>query len=94
MSILEAMALGKPVVATRVGGVPELVLDRQTGLLVPPLSPPALADALGRLLRDEALRRRMGGAGRARVAERFDQRQQVRHLEAVYEECFTHTERS
>jgi glycosyltransferase involved in cell wall biosynthesis len=72
MSILEAMAAGLPVVASAVGGVPELVEDGVTGVLVPPGDPAALAAALDRLLADPDLRRRMGAAGRARVRARFD----------------------
>ena len=72
LSILEAMATGLPVVASRVGGVPEVVVDGETGLLVPPGDPGSLARAIERLLDDSALRRRLGAAGRARVAEHFD----------------------
>jgi glycosyltransferase involved in cell wall biosynthesis len=71
VSVLEAMAAGLPVVATRVGGVPELVVDGETGLLVPPADPPALAAALQRLLDEPELRARLGAAGRARVEEHF-----------------------
>jgi glycosyltransferase involved in cell wall biosynthesis len=71
-SIIEAMALGAPVVATRVGGVPEIITDGEHGLLVPPDDPRALADAIDRLLGDAALRGRLGAAGRERVRERFD----------------------
>ena len=74
ISILEAMAAGLPVVASDVGGVPELVVDGVTGLLVPPGDPAALAAALERLLADAALRRRLGAAGRERAEERFDVR--------------------
>jgi glycosyltransferase involved in cell wall biosynthesis len=72
LSILEAMSAGLPVVASRVGGVPELVLDGETGLLVPPGEPSSLAAAIERLLVDPALRNRLGAAGRARVEEYFD----------------------
>jgi glycosyltransferase involved in cell wall biosynthesis len=65
------MAAGLPVVATRVGGVPELVVDGETGFLVPPADPPALAAALQRLLDEPQLRARLGAAGRARVEEHF-----------------------
>jgi glycosyltransferase involved in cell wall biosynthesis len=71
MSILEAMAAGLPVVASAVGGVPELVADGQTGLLVAAGDSAALAGALRRLLEDPPLRARMGAAGAARVRERF-----------------------
>ena len=71
ISILEAMATGVPVVASAVGGVPEIVKDGATGLLVPPGDPAALAAALEALLADPALRDRLGAAGQARVRERF-----------------------
>jgi glycosyltransferase involved in cell wall biosynthesis len=72
ISILEAMAAGLPVVASDVGGVPELVVEGETGLLVPAGDAHALATALERLLADPELRRRLGAAGRERVRERFD----------------------
>ncbi|HXT22856.1 MAG TPA: glycosyltransferase family 4 protein, partial [Thermoanaerobaculia bacterium] len=84
LAILEAMAAGLPVVATAVSGNPEAVEDGTTGLLVPPESAAALADALIALLTDPERRRRMGEAGRARVAERFSiDRVAERHLELL-----------
>ena len=81
LAILEAMALGLPVVATAVSGNPEAVEDGVTGLLVPPESASALAAALTRLLLDAGLRRDMGEAGRRRVEERFSIERIVdRHL--------------
>ncbi|MCW8131530.1 MAG: glycosyltransferase family 4 protein [Planctomycetota bacterium] len=71
VSILEAMAAGLPVVATRSGGVPELVADGETGVLIAPGDVEGQADALLALARDHGLRARMGQAGRARAAERF-----------------------
>lgn len=71
ISILEAMAAGLPVVASNVGGVPEVVVDGDTGLLVPPGDPQSLAAAIERLLEDPVLCRRLGEAGRIRVAEHF-----------------------
>jgi ubiquinone/menaquinone biosynthesis C-methylase UbiE len=69
--VLEAMAQGKPVVASAVGGTPELVVDGETGLLVPPGDADALARALARVLADPALAARLGGAGRERVLTEF-----------------------
>jgi len=71
VSVLEAIAAGLPVVATRVGGVPELVVDGETGFLVPPADPAALAAALQRLLDEPELRARLGAAGRVRAEEHF-----------------------
>lgn len=82
MAHLEAMACAVPVVSTNVGGPAETVLDGQTGLLVPPRDPEALAAAVWRLLIDPDLRARMGAAGRAHVLARLD----VRHYAARFEE--------
>jgi glycosyltransferase involved in cell wall biosynthesis/predicted deacetylase len=70
-SLLEAMVCERPVVATKVGGVPEVVEDGVTGLLTPPRDPAALAAAVERLAGDPALRARMGRAGRVRAIQRF-----------------------
>ncbi len=83
--IIEAMMAGLPVVATRVGGVGELVEDGVTGLLVPPADPQALADALQRLLADPGLRRRMGAAGRDRALREFQLDRMVRETSDLYE---------
>ena len=71
VACLEAMAHGRPVVASAVGGLLDLVVDGETGIHVPPGDVPALRSALGRLLADRELRRQMGEAGRLRAAERF-----------------------
>lgn len=70
-TLMEAMASGLPVVSTYFSGIPELVLDGNTGLLAPPDQPEKLMEALRRLLRDEPLRRRLGDAGRRRVMREF-----------------------
>jgi len=70
-SALEAMACGKPLVATDIPGCREAVVDGETGLLVPPRDPPALAAALHRLIADPELRRLMGAAARLRVEQNF-----------------------
>jgi glycosyltransferase involved in cell wall biosynthesis len=70
--VLEAMATELPVVASSVGGLAELVVDGETGILVPPGDSRALAVALGRLIEDRELRRRLGAAGRARAEALFD----------------------
>jgi glycosyltransferase involved in cell wall biosynthesis len=69
--VIEAMAAGLPVVATRVGGVVETVEDGKTGFLVPPADSHALAEAISALVQDRALRERLGAAGRERALELF-----------------------
>jgi alpha-maltose-1-phosphate synthase len=69
---LEAMACGTAVIGSRVGGIPEVVADGQTGLLVPPGEPAPLADAVNALVRDQALAAVMGRAGRERAIAEFD----------------------
>ncbi len=81
--LTEAMGFEKPVVATRVGGIVEIVRDGETGFLVPPENPPQLADAILRLL-DHPQRRQMGEAARREVEQRFDLRQVVKELVQAY----------
>ena len=78
--ILEAMASARPVVSTRLAGIPELVADGQTGMLAPPGDSTALAQALEQLLRDPELRLRFGHAGRARIEQHFRIEQTVAPL--------------
>jgi len=85
IALMEAMALGKPPVVTRVGGLPELVEDRRHGLLVPPADPTALAAGILTLVQDPSLRARMGQAARQRAAD-FDIRTAVLRMEEVYAE--------
>jgi glycosyltransferase involved in cell wall biosynthesis len=84
--LLEAMARRRAVVATSVGGTPEAVVDGETGLLVPPRDPEALAAAIRRLLADPDLRGRLGDAGRRRVAERFSADAMCRRVLELYDE--------
>jgi colanic acid/amylovoran biosynthesis glycosyltransferase len=81
--LMEAMASGVPVIATRIMGIPELVEDEVTGLLVPPGRAEPLADAIVRLAGDAALRNRLTGAARARIATEYDVRTCARHLASV-----------
>lgn len=87
IAILEAMAAGKPVVASAVGGIPEFVVPGETGLLVEPGNAGALAEAIGSLLRDPAAATRMGMRGRARVVAEFQISAVIRRHEQLYEAC-------
>ena len=84
--LAEALYLGRAVVATRVGGIPEIVDDGVDGILVPPGDRAALADAIGRLLDHPEERERLAGAGRQKVQERFSFETMTRAYEALYEE--------
>jgi len=83
-AILKAMANRLAVVSTNTGGIPELVSDGLTGLLVPPGDPQKLAAALGRLLGDPDLRKRMGEAGRKRIEDQFTASQKLNAIENSY----------
>lgn len=84
ISMLEAMAAGCAIVASRVGEIPDVLEGGRVGLLVDPHSPLQLAEALGRLLRDAAERRRLGEDARTVVRERYDRRRMVERLLAIY----------
>ena len=84
-SLLDAMASSKPVVATNAGGIPEVVVDGETGFLVPPRDHGAMAEALVRLLRDAQLRQRMGRAGLVRARRKFSAERMVQETLRVYE---------
>ena len=85
-SLLDAMACGRPVVATTAGGIPEVVEDGKTGILVPPRDHHAMAAAIIKLLTDEKLRGRMGSAGLSRVNARFSAERMVADTLPVYEQ--------
>ena len=87
VALMEAMSAGLPVVATRTGGIPELVHNDHNGFLVPPGDSLALADALERLGLDMALRERLGHAGRDTILRDFDQEQCVTNLVGLIQRC-------
>jgi glycosyltransferase involved in cell wall biosynthesis len=85
VALMEAMAVGLPVVATRMSGIPELVIDGETGVLISEGSVDELTHSLVSLIRSPALRERLGGAGRAHVQREFDERLNVDRLLALFE---------
>lgn len=87
VAILEAMAMAVPIIATCVGGVAELVDDGETGLVVPPDDPAAIATALGVVAADENRRRRMGAAGAKKISDRFSPDIVADRLVQIYEEA-------
>ncbi len=91
LTLVEAMQFGKPVVAARTSGVPEVVSDGIDGLLVAPGDAPALAAALGRLMSDRALRERLGQAGRRAVMERLNHVAMAERMVAIYLEAIART---
>jgi glycosyltransferase involved in cell wall biosynthesis len=86
VAVLEAMAAGRPVVATQIDALAEAVVAGQTGVLVPPKDPAALAAALEELLSNGELRQRMGGAARARAAEVFAADAAAAKMASVYDQ--------
>lgn len=83
-AILEAMAMEKPVIGTGTGGTPEIITGEETGILIPPRDPAALAAAMARLAADAALRKKMGQAGRRKVEAQFTLKIHTRKTEAAY----------
>ena len=84
-SLLQALAMARPVVGTTVGGIPEVVIEAETGLLVPARNPKSLAQALGRLQANPNYRQELGRRGRELVVERFSLEQMAVELESVYD---------
>ncbi|MCX7993966.1 MAG: glycosyltransferase, partial [Fimbriimonadales bacterium] len=91
MSVMEAMATGLPVVASRVGGIPELVEEEQMGILVPVGNEPCLVQALQTLVDNPDQRQRMGQAALQRARERFDIRNTVKQYEDLYDKILLET---
>lgn len=92
--LAEAMAMEKPVVAARSGGMPEVVQDGVTGAIVPPCDPPAIASAVTRYLNDPVLAARHGAAGRLRVLERFSPGRLICEMSFLYERLLGGVEES
>jgi glycosyltransferase involved in cell wall biosynthesis len=89
-SLLDAMAAGKPIVATDTGGIPEVVIHGETGILVPPRDHDAMAQAIVTLLKNDELRRTMGEAGRARARKMFSAERMVQDTLRVYQRVAMH----
>jgi glycosyltransferase involved in cell wall biosynthesis len=85
VALVDAMAAGKPAVGTRVGGIPEVLVDGETGVLVEPRDHGAMAASLIRLLKDDAARKRFGAAARERARQHFTVERMVRETAGVYE---------
>lgn len=83
-SLIQAMAMGKPVIASNVGSIPEVVIDGKTGYLVPPRSPSAIAEKIISLLKDNGLRLEMGDEGRSLVSSRLSLEDMLNRIEALY----------
>ncbi len=88
-AILEAMAMGKPVIATDVGGNAEAVIHNETGIIIPPDDSDSLAEAILKLYRDPELRLEMGKKGRKRVEQEFPMEKMIKEHERLYEEIFS-----
>ncbi|MDQ2800689.1 MAG: glycosyltransferase family 4 protein, partial [Armatimonadota bacterium] len=82
--VQQGMALSKPVIGTLAGGTPEMIVDGETGLLVPPSDAPALAEAIAALAGDAFRRKRLGAAGRERALALFSLRVMTDKIEALY----------
>lgn len=90
VAAVEASACELPVIASNVGGLPEVVIDKKTGLLVDPRNPQALAEAIIRLIENPGLRREYGRRGREFVMENYDWQENAKRMENLYEEVLSH----
>jgi len=91
--VIAAMAMGKPVIASRVGGIPEIIAHGQTGLLAEPNDLPDLARNLGTILGDAGLRARLAEAGRRRCLEHYDYPAQAQDFESILQELVVSSDR-
>jgi glycosyltransferase involved in cell wall biosynthesis len=86
--VIEAMAAAKPVIGTKSGGIPEIVLDNKTGRLVPPHDPDSLANAIIEIAQDAELMEAMGRSGRQRAEEVYSSELWIRRITSVFEDVF------
>jgi glycosyltransferase involved in cell wall biosynthesis len=89
LSLMETMALSRPLIATRTGGTPEIVVDGETGLLFTPGRADELAERVGTLLRNPDVSRRMAGAGRRRMEELFSEERHIEEMKGLYRTCLS-----
>jgi glycosyltransferase involved in cell wall biosynthesis len=89
LSVLEAMAAGKPVIASAIGGMDEIIMSGETGLLVPPADPASLAGAIRMLLSDSVFAQRLATAGKAYVHRKFSAETMVRRVAQIYDELLS-----
>jgi glycosyltransferase involved in cell wall biosynthesis len=94
LAVMEYMAAARPIVATAVGGVPEMLEDGKHGLLVPPQDPEALARAIAGLLRDRTAADELGRRAQERQRREFDIEAAVRRIEALYEDLYAASPRA
>jgi len=93
LALILAMGAGRPVAATNLAGIPEVVTDGRTGLLVPPNDAAAMSNALARLVADQSLRKALGTAARESVRDRFGADAYTASVVAVYDECLGRLDR-
>jgi glycosyltransferase involved in cell wall biosynthesis len=91
VAVIEALAAGLPTIASKVGGIPEIIKDGETGLLIPPHDADSLSTTLTRLLSDPTFARQLGEAGQTFARNHYDVRNMVQANEALYMELFTDT---
>jgi glycosyltransferase involved in cell wall biosynthesis len=84
-AVLQALAMAKAVVATKIGGIPEVIISGESGLLAPPKDPDALALAMARLMDDGPLREKLGRQGRSLVMAKYSLERMAEQVEAVYD---------
>ena len=94
LALLEAMSAGLPVIATAVGGTPEIVLDEDSGILIPPRDPGSLAESINRLCSDQELMDRLAQSGRQRIADHFTIEETVRQFDLDYRSLLTREKHS
>ena len=89
--VIEAMACKKPVIGTNVGGIPEIIVDKQTGFLIPPKNPEYLEKSILTLIENKKLRRSMGKEGYKRVLNKFTVEKSFKKIETIFKKLYNDT---